>query len=85
MRTLKDEDCTNYKEAPNAATTEIRKSKRSYEQNFACYIKHNSKRFYACVICHMSGVNKTYEVGPLKDNITRFLMAEELKGYLSVY
>ena len=32
-RTRKDEDYAKYKEALNAATTEIRQSKRSYEQN----------------------------------------------------
>ena len=31
-RTRKDENYANYKEALNLATTEIRKSKRSYEQ-----------------------------------------------------
>ena len=31
-RTRKDEDYANYKEELNAATTEIRQSKRSYEQ-----------------------------------------------------
>ena len=31
-RTRKDEDYANYKEAPNLATTEIRKSKRTFEQ-----------------------------------------------------
>ena len=31
-RTRKDEDYANYTEALNAATTEIRQSKRSYEQ-----------------------------------------------------
>ena len=50
--TRKDEDYANYKEALNAATTEIRQSKRSYEQKLACNIKS---------FMHMSGVNKTYE------------------------
>ena len=45
-----------YKEALNAATTEIRQSKRSYEQKLACNIKNDSKSFYAYV-----GVNKTYK------------------------
>ena len=35
----KYEDYTHYKEALNAATTEIRTSKRSYEQKLACNIK----------------------------------------------
>ena len=38
MRTRKDEDYVNYKESLNAATTEIRQSKRSYEQKLACKI-----------------------------------------------
>ena len=38
-RTRKDEDYAKYKEALNAATTEIRQSKRSYEQKLACNIK----------------------------------------------
>ena len=34
MRTRKDEDYANYKEALNLATTKIRKSKRTFEQNW---------------------------------------------------
>ena len=37
-RTRKEEDYASYKEALNAATTEIRQSKRSYEQKLACNI-----------------------------------------------
>ena len=55
-RTRKDEDYANYKEALNAATTEIRQSKRCYEQKLACNIKNDSK-----VFMHMSEVNKTYK------------------------
>ena len=33
-RTRKDEDYANYKEALNLATTEIRKSKRTFEKNW---------------------------------------------------
>ena len=46
--TRKDKDDTNYKEAINAATTEIRKSK-SYEQKLTCNMKNDSKSFYAYV------------------------------------
>ena len=53
MRTRKDEEYANYKEA----TTESRQSKRSYEQKLAC----NIKTFTATVFMHMSGVNKTYK------------------------
>ena len=48
-RTRKEEDYAKYKEALNAATTEIRQSKRSYEQKLACNIKNYSKSFYAYV------------------------------------
>ena len=48
-RTRKEDDYANYKEALNAATTEIRQSKRSYEQKLACNIKNDSKSFYAYV------------------------------------
>ena len=36
-------------EALNAATPEIRQSKRSYEQKLVCNIKNDSKSFYAYV------------------------------------
>ena len=55
-RARKDEDYANYKEALNAATTEIRQFKRSYEQKLACNIKMTAQ-----VFMHMSGVNKTYK------------------------
>ena len=48
-RTRKEEDYANYKEALNAATTEIRQYKRSYEQKLICSIKNESKSFYAYV------------------------------------
>ena len=88
-RTRKDEDYTHYKEALNAATNEIRQSKRSYEQTLACDIKNESKNFYAYV---RSKQNVRDKGGPLEDgagnmynmyNITMFLMAEDLNGYLS--
>ena len=83
--TRKEEDYANYKEALNAATTEIRQSKRSYEQKLACNIKHDSKGFYAYV---RSKQNVQDKVGPLEDsagNIVSqgFLMAEDLNGYFS--
>ena len=49
-RNRKDEDYINYREELNAATTEIRKSKRSYEHKLACNIKNDSSSFYAYVI-----------------------------------
>ena len=63
--TRKGEDYANYKEALNAATTEIRQSKRSYEQKLACNIKNDSKSFYAYV---RSKQNEQDKVGPLEDS-----------------
>ena len=84
-RTRKDEDYAKYKEALNAATTEIRLSKRSYEQKLACNIKNDSKSFYAYV---RSKQNVHDKVGPLEDSAGNiisqgFLMAEDLNGYFS--
>ena len=84
-RTRKDEDYAKYKEALNAATTEIRQSKRSYEQKLACNIKNDSKSFYAYV---RSKQNVQEKVGPLEDSAGNiisqgFLMAEDLNGYFS--
>ena len=84
-RTGKEEDYANYKEALNAATTEIRQSKRSYEQKLACNIKNDSKSFYAYV---RSKQNVQEKVGPLEDSAGNiisqgFLMAEDLNGYFS--
>ena len=76
-RTRKDEDNTNYKEALNAATTEKRKSRRSYEKKLACNIKNDTKSLYAYA---RSKQNVRDKVGSLEDNagniISRgFLMA----------
>ena len=84
-RTRKDEDYAKYKEALNAATTEIRQSKRSYEQKLACNIKNDSKSFYAYV---RSKQNVQDKVGPLEDSAGNiisqgFLMAKDLNGYFS--
>ena len=84
-RSRKDEDYAKYKEALNAATTEIRQSKRSYEQKLACNIKNDSKSFYAYV---RSKQNIQDKVGPLEDSAGNiisqgFLMAEDLNGYFS--
>ena len=84
-RTRKDEDYAKYKEALNAATTEIRQSKRSYEQKLACNVKNDSKSFYAYV---RSKQNVQDKVGPLEDSAGNiisqgFLMAEDLNGYFS--
>ena len=49
MCTRKDKDYANYKEALNLATTEIRKSKRTFEKKLAGNINNYSKSFYAYV------------------------------------
>ena len=66
-------------------TTEIRQSKRSYEQKLACNIKNDSKSFYAYV---RNKQNVQDKVGPLEDSAGNiisqgFLMAEDLNGYFS--
>ena len=70
-----------YKEALNAATNEVRKSKQNFELKLAQNIKSDSKSFYAYV---RSKQNVRDKVGLLEDNagdiITEgILMAEELK------
>ena len=47
--TGKDQDYVVYKEALNAATKEVRKSKGNFELKLAQNIKSDSKRFYAYV------------------------------------
>ena len=54
-----------YKEALNAATNEVRKSKRNFELKLAQNIKSDSKSFYAYV---RSKQNVRDKVGPLEDN-----------------
>ena len=81
----KDKDDEAYKEALNAATNEVRKSKRNFEHKSAQNIKSDSKSFYAYV---RSKQNVRDKVGPLEDNfgniVTQgFLMAEELNVHFS--
>ena len=83
--TGKDKDYEAYKEALNAATNEVRKSKRNFEHKLAQNIKSDSKSFYAYV---RSKQNVRDKVGPLEDNfgniVTKgFLMAEELNMHFS--
>ena len=80
-----DNDYDAYKEALNAATNEVRKSKRNFEHKLAQNIKPDSKSFYAYV---RSKQNVRDKVGPLENNagniITQgFLMAEELNRHFS--
>ena len=79
------EDYTNYKEALNLATTEIRKSKRTFEKKLAGNIKNDSKSFYAYVRSKQKVRDK---VGPLENNSENiisdgFQMAEVLNEYFS--
>ena len=83
--TGKDKDYDAYKEALNAATNEVRKSKRSFEHKLAQNIKSDSKSFYAYVRSKQTVRDR---VGPLEDNagnkITQgILMAEELNMHFS--
>ena len=80
-----EEDYSIYKEALNQATAEIRNSKRSYEQQIAFNIKHDSKICYTYVRSKQKVQDK---VGPLEGSdgniITEgFLMAENLNEYFS--
>ena len=62
-----DKDYDAYKEALNAATNEVRKSKRNVEHKLAqnISIKSDSKSSYAYV---RSKQNVRHKVGPLEDN-----------------
>ena len=76
---------TNYKEALNLATTEIRKCKRTFEKKLAGNIKNDSKSFYAYVRSKQKVRDK---VGPLENNSENiisdgFQMAEVLNEYFS--
>ena len=80
-----DKEYDAYKEALNAATNEVRKSKRNFEHKLAQHIKSDSKSFYAYV---RSKQNVRDKVGPLENNfgniITQgMLMAEELNMHFS--
>ena len=84
--TGKDQDYVVYKEALNAATNKVRKSKRNFEFKLAQNVKSDSKSFYTYVLRSKQHVRD--KVGPLEDNagdiITGgFLMAEELNTHFS--
>ena len=64
--TGKDQDYVVYKEALNAATNEVWKSKRNFELKLAQNIKSDSKSFYAYV---RSKQNVRDKVGPLEDKM----------------
>ena len=84
-RTRKDEDYAKYKEALNLATTEIRKSKRTFDKTLVGNIKNDSKSLYAYVRSKQEVRDK---VGPLENNRGNiisdgFQMAEVLNEYFS--
>ena len=65
-QTGKDKHYEVYKEALNAATNEVRKSKRIFlEHKLAQHIKSDNKCFYAYV---RGKQNVRDKVGPLEDN-----------------
>ena len=69
-----DDDYTNYKEALDAATNEIRQSTRSYEQKSARNIKRERKRLYACIRSRPKRTRQSWTTRRQcrKYNITRF-------------
>ena len=77
--TGKEKDYEVCKDALNAATNEVRNSKRNFELKLAQNINSDSNSSYAYV---RSKQNIRDKVGPLEDNvghiITGILMAEEL-------
>ena len=83
--TGKDKEYEVYKEALNAATNEVRNSKRNFELKLAQNIKSDSNSLYAYARSKQYVRDK---VGTLGDNagniITQgFLMAEELNMHFS--
>ena len=62
---------TNYKEALNLATTEIRKSKRTFQNKLAGNIKYDSKSVYVYVRSKQKVRDK---VGPLENNSRNIIL-----------
>ena len=79
------EDYTNYKEALNLATTEIRKSKRTFEKKLAGNTKNDSKSFYAYVRSKQKVRDKVKPLENKSGNIISDMlqMAEILNEYFS--
>ena len=69
--TRKDEDYANYKEAFNLAITEIRKSKRTFEQILAGNIKNDCKSCYA----YVRSKKVRDQIGPLENNSGNLISA----------
>ena len=64
--TVKDKDFEVYKEALNAATDDVRKSKRNFQHKLEQNKKPDCKSFYAYYV--RSKQNIRDKVGPLEDN-----------------
>ena len=79
------EDYINYKEALNLATTEITKSKRTFEKKLAGNIKNYSKSFYAYVRNKQKVRDKVRPLENNSENIISdgFQMTEVLNKYFS--
>ena len=79
------EDYTNYKEALNLATTEIRNSKRTFEQKLAGNIKNYSMSLYDYVRSKQKVRDKVRPLENNSENIISdgFQMAEVLNEYFS--
>ena len=80
-----DKDYDVYKDALNAATNEVTKSKRNCEHILTQNIKSDSTSFYACV---RSKQNVRDHIGSLEDNVGNIiteglLMADELNMHFS--
>ena len=82
-RIRKDEDYAYYKEALNLDTTEIRKSKRTFEKKLSGNIKNYSKSFYAYVRSKQKVRDKVGSLEHNSGNIISdgFQMAEVLNEY----
>ena len=79
------EDYTNYKEALNLATSEIRKSKRTFEKKLAGNTKNDSKSVYAYVMTKQNVRDKVGSLQNKSGNVISegFQMAEVLNEYFS--
>ena len=82
IHTGKEKDYEVYKEELNAATNEVRKSKRNVELKLAQNIKSDNKSFYAYV---RSKQNVRDNGGPLEDNAGNIITQRCLMHFNSVF
>ena len=75
----------NYKEALNLATSEIRKSKRSFEQKLATDLKNDSKSCYTYVMSKQKVLDKVRPLENSAGNVMSdgFQKAEDLNEHFS--